>query len=136
MKKLWDIQRGGAFLLLAGLAVENLLKAIWVKQHRDDDALFECDPNGKKRLSRKLTHHRLGSLAHAVGFKPTSDESELLSRLQHQVEWAGKYPVGLDHYLPIHKAKDPFGFGAKSSLDHRDVWNLVERLRTRLAEES
>jgi hypothetical protein len=69
IKKLRDLQRGGPFMLLAGLAVENLLKAIWVKQHPGDDVLFESDSDGKRRLSRKLTHHRLGDLAQAVGFQ-------------------------------------------------------------------
>jgi hypothetical protein len=134
IKKLWDLQRGGPFMLLAGLAVENLLKAIWVKQHPGDDVLFESDSDGKRRLSRKLTHHRLGDLAQAVGFSPTAEERGLFQRLQHHVEWAGKYPVGTDHFLPLHKGitQDPFGFRAVSNLDFRDVCDLVGRLRPHL----
>jgi hypothetical protein len=88
-----QLRYGSTFMLLAGLGIENLLKASRAKQLHAEGRLFQVGRNGRPELARAIAHHRIDDLAEAIGFSPTAAERRLLKRLRHHVEWAGRYPV-------------------------------------------
>lgn len=73
----------GPFALLAGLAIENMLKG----------AVQEVTPRAERQL---VQGHDLIKLAKRLGLSLSSEESDLLERLTRFVKWAGRYPVALD----------------------------------------
>ena len=79
----------GPFFLLAGLAVENLLKAIIVKRmHAENRPVTE---GNVLRLERG--RHSLIALSRSAQITLSSEEREVLARLSTFVPWAGRYPV-------------------------------------------
>jgi len=72
-------------LVLYGLAIENLAKAVLVAQG--------VDATTAGALNRKLKHHNLSQLFREARITLDAETSALLDRLQDFVE-AGKYPVG------------------------------------------
>jgi hypothetical protein len=83
------------YMLLAGLAIENLAKAMLVEG--------SPTPVTKKGvLVRRLLSHDLVKLFDQTGLTFTADEIDLAERLQVFVQWAGRYPlpVRVDDQLP------------------------------------
>lgn len=80
----------GPFFLLAGLAVENLLKALVVKRmHAENRPVTEgnvlrLEPRGR---------HSLVALSRSAQITLSPEEREVLARLSTFVQWAGRYPV-------------------------------------------
>lgn len=79
---LWRI-----YLLLAGLALENLAKSVIVGQHPELVT--------REGLSRDWpgTGHRLRELFRRAGINLSWEETRLVLGLQRYVEWGGRYPV-------------------------------------------
>jgi hypothetical protein len=74
----------GTMTFLNGLAIENLVKALWVQKN---------DPiNDKGVLDRKIGHKQK-VLLKDVNFKLSNEEEDLLLRLETFVMWAGRYPM-------------------------------------------
>ena len=112
----WSWSSGGSVqpqLLLYGVAVENLLKAIRVAQGVHGVVGTSLNPD--------LRTHELWRYANDAGFKPDKAESKLLRKLQDVIE-SGKYPV----------AKKPGQHAAAWSFDYPSdiaaIWALLERL--------
>ena len=80
-----DFLTGPVYMLLAGLAVETLIKGIIVGSHRE---LVE-----EQKLSTELTHHNLPRLYKKAGLIENALQNNLLLRLQNYVENFGRYPV-------------------------------------------
>ncbi len=80
-----DFHRGPVYMLLAGLAIETLIKGIMVGQN---PRLVKS-----QKLSRKLTHHNLLDLYRAADMRENEPTKDLLLRLQNYVEIFGRYPV-------------------------------------------
>lgn len=80
-----DFYKGPVYMLLAGLAVETLIKGIIVGSHRE---LVE-----EQKLSTELTHHNLPRLYKKAGLIENALQNNLLLRLQNYVENFGRYPV-------------------------------------------
>ena len=76
---------GDTALMLYGLVVENLFKALLT------DRGLSASPTGN--FSQKS--HDLLALATKLDFLLDDSEAELLERLQNFVEWAGRYPIPL-----------------------------------------
>ena len=78
---------GAIELMLKGMAMECLLKALWVKQGNlfvqagDFEPVFGAGA------------HDLRQLAQAVSISTTPHESDLLGRLSHFIEYGGRYPI-------------------------------------------
>ena len=83
------------FMLLAGLAIENLAKAKLVEGRSSPATVGDA-------LAPDLKSHDLVDLLHRAGLTLSDDESYLAERLQAFVEWAGRYPipVKLEGQLP------------------------------------
>jgi hypothetical protein len=73
----------GPFALLAGLAIENMLKG----------AIQQMTPRALRNL---VIGHDLIKLAKRLDLPLSPAESDLLERLTRFVKWAGRYPVALD----------------------------------------
>ena len=80
-----DFQRGPVYMLLAGLALETLIKGIIVGRN---PKVVE-----HQKLSGKLTHHNLIELYRVAGLRESKYRNDLLLRLQNYVEIFGRYPV-------------------------------------------
>lgn len=78
----------GPFYLLSGLAVENLLKAIIVKQLPPGASLVRRD-----KLDAGVKHHKLTSLCDRARVTLSPKDKAFLERLTKFVEWRGRYPV-------------------------------------------
>ena len=79
-----------SFLLLSGLAIENVLKGLLISK---EPSVVET----KIRWKVGLGGHDLGELFKSNGFIPTSDEQEFLDALTQAVLWSGRYPVPKYH---------------------------------------
>ncbi|MCX5734999.1 MAG: hypothetical protein NTW68_11825 [candidate division NC10 bacterium] len=76
---------GAVFLMLAGFAIEALLKGI----------VLAGNPStvSHGRLPKWLLNHDLSGLMQRANVPLTGDEDELLRRLVEAVQWRGRYPV-------------------------------------------
>jgi hypothetical protein len=85
-------RRGGhkVVLLLRGLAVENLLKALIIGRLPEAER-WALVKSGE--LTTSLTKHDLAGLARAADFPVTPEIAALLLRLQEAVVWSGRYPM-------------------------------------------
>ncbi len=84
------LQHAAVYLMLAGFAVENALKAVRVKQ--EQAGVTKAKP-GVMAISKGLLTHDLRRLAGDAGLSLSSAERNLLERLQAYLMWAGRYPV-------------------------------------------
>jgi hypothetical protein len=73
--------------MLSGMAMECLLKAVWVKQGHN---LVE---DGKYVSIPGAGDHDLVQLAGAVGLTLSDLEKDVLRRLSHFIEYGGRYPI-------------------------------------------
>jgi hypothetical protein len=78
----------GPFAMLAGMAIENMLKGL-ILQRTARDARLEL------MSKKKLITHDLVTLATRAGVELADFEQELLARLSRFIVWAGRYPVAL-----------------------------------------
>jgi hypothetical protein len=82
------------YMLLVGLAVENLAKGICVASNPN---IIKND-----QFSGGLKTHKLLDLLERGGVKLSQEESYLLERLETFINWAGRYPIPakLEESLP------------------------------------
>lgn len=76
---------GDVAMMLYGLTIENLLKA--------GLAAKGCAVGANGNF--KLKVHNLQALTSELSLAVSQAEAELLERLQHFIEWAGRYPIPL-----------------------------------------
>jgi hypothetical protein len=90
----FDAPVAHVYMLLAGLAIENLAKAL-VAGRSSPATVGDA-------LAPDLKSHDLVDLLHRTGLTLSADETYLAERLQSFVEWAGRYPIPtrLDGQLP------------------------------------
>ncbi len=84
-KDLKNLEVFRVYMLVAGLAIENMIKAIIVK---NDPSLIERD-----KLDGKLDSHDLPGLFREAKVRMSPDEESYLKLLSGHVVWAGRYPV-------------------------------------------
>lgn len=103
-------------MMLYGLALENLLKGLWVIQG------LSATENGK--LSRKIKTHNLQNLFQNVDITITLEERRWLIQLEKIIK-SGKYPVGCE----ASKVNDDRG-GCEKHIDM--TWTLIVRVDSAL----
>jgi hypothetical protein len=83
---------GRVYMLLAGLAVENLVKGLLVVK---DPSQIQPDPNDWDRLFGRWVGkgHLNAELFDQGSVAASAEERELVDRLGTFVEWAGRYPT-------------------------------------------
>jgi hypothetical protein len=84
------LQHAPVFLMIAGFAVENALKAVLLKCGRSAATQTK---RGQLRIAAELQTHDLHRLARDAGITLTKAEQDLLDRLRDYLVWAGRYPV-------------------------------------------
>jgi hypothetical protein len=130
------------YLYCIGVAMENMLKGIYVLRHTD--SIYE---ESDLKIVKKVTKlgHRLFSLASKELQLPLDkSEEHLLLMLQDFVIWAGKYPGRSktpDQYKDLVRGKSyPNPFSEKEranfSKDEKSIHNLYKRLLTVLDNEA
>jgi hypothetical protein len=113
-------------MMLYGLAVENLMKAVIVARKPISDI---CFPLSEGLFPRWFKSHDLLALAKRADLGVSRSQEHLLRRLRVFVE-CGKYPVGLreGQDYSTHVFSDP--------LDWNDVFQLLEYLEEELQKAS
>jgi hypothetical protein len=79
------VGRRSVFLLLAGLAIENLVKGLFVQRGHVTTT--------SSQLAGELGGHPIRWRLRRMGISLTPREERLLDRLEAAVSWQGKYPV-------------------------------------------
>lgn len=85
-------------MMLAGFAMENMLKALRVAQLNSESPVSEND----RRVMKLTKTHDLGKLAKDAGIETGSIAIEALETLRQFLEWAGRYsrPVNRKSFWP------------------------------------
>ena len=106
---------GAAFLMLAGFAIEALLKGIVIA--RDPSTVSDG------RFPKWLLNHDLARLMKRANVSLTEDEAQLVRRLAEAVQWRGRYPV------PRHAGElpDSHGIGIYDVDNFRALYDRLER---------
>lgn len=113
---------GPTFMLLAGLAVENYLKAICIK------TFGAFGENGKFMYGT----HNLIKLATNTGLAFSTAESELIERLEQFVVFAGRHPSPKDSEALIPRIHSDGSWGVLGNVtggDHNSWKDLLTKLR-------
>lgn len=84
------LQHAAVYLMIAGFAVENALKAVLL---RCEQAAATQESRGVLRIANKLKTHDLRRLAREARISLEKAEYDLLDRLCAYLMWAGRYPV-------------------------------------------
>jgi hypothetical protein len=103
-----------AFFLLAGYAVENYLKGLWLSRN----AAKAVDPS----VDPFIPAHKLTSIARQAGVSLTTAHEATLELLERSVTWYARYPVP--------KQPEAFQLFGSQSGEVERVLALLEHLRT------
>lgn len=123
----------GQYMMLAGFAIENLAKGLILvsEPHR-----VQPDPAKPGRLLRwEGSGHLLERLLRDANETLSAAESELVTRFETFINWAGRYPVALQAMEMAHPPGQD-GRARMSSDDIAAFEALYERLRRRLWHEA
>jgi len=116
------------WVMLCGLAVENLLKALIAASEGPD-----MHKRDRKQLD--VGSHKLVALRHRAKIGLTQEEDILLRDLTHYVEWRGKYsrPKSAAAYVAFEEE----GIDARkfSTRDTRRMKALIDQLMSKLDRE-
>jgi hypothetical protein len=78
---------GAVCLMLRGMAVECLLKGLWLRHGN------ELVRDGRYIGIPGAGDHNLVQIASAVAFAVSVEEKDVLRRLSHFIEYGGRYPI-------------------------------------------
>ena len=112
----------GQFMLLAGLSIENCLKAICIERSGayTDDGKFQ------------FGHHDLIKLSSESGIEFSILEREFIERLEHFVVFAGRYPAPKNANALLPRVRSDGGWGSLGFFNGSDGadWKvLLQKLR-------
>jgi hypothetical protein len=117
----------GAVMMLGALAIENLLKAIRIKQVKQ---LFNS------RGAFVLDTHDVLKLAEDAGISLSQEEHILLERLEQFITWAGRYPMPLFSDPMRPRTLSNGGFSPRTTISHPSdfdaILNFAHKLKTML----
>jgi hypothetical protein len=82
----------GPFMLLSGMAIENLLKSVLILR---DPSIATNTAILKNKWPGRKDGHGLEQMAEDVALSLSAKERQLLKRLEIFVRWGGRYPVAL-----------------------------------------
>jgi len=88
LSHLESTELNSTYLLLAGFAMENVLKGFCILRHPD---LIEG-----ANFDRRLITHNLPRIAEKLHLVLSEQESHLLHRLHRAIIWEGRYPIPLE----------------------------------------
>lgn len=111
--------------MLAGFAIENLLKAQLVARNE------HCDSNGKFKLGT----HDLRQLAVDARYDLTESEGRLLERIQEFTVWTARYPVPLDSEAMRPRPTPEGGFAPRTYHQIGEDWPTIRSFFERFKED-
>lgn len=111
--------------LLYGFAVENLLKALWLRRGN------QFVVGGKFSGPKGVSGHDLSKLAALVNFDTTDEEFFVLSGLHVKLVAAARYPIGTDWYKQRPLRLLNGGFSSHTTFNSGDI-SLIESMVARL----
>ena len=119
----------GTYFMLMAYAIENLLKAILIRQCMED---YEQEVMRTHELPKDLKEHDLMFLINKTNFTINQTETNLLSRLCRNSVWQGRYPVPVKaaqlDSIVVHKGEAHFtAFLAPSDIPNLN--SLIKRIR-------
>ncbi len=85
-----DVECLSVYLMLAGLAMENLCKGHIVSHLRPEEKAILDEGKLPPRLDQQ---HRVIRLLSEIGIGLSAEENELLIRVQDSIHWLGRYPA-------------------------------------------
>lgn len=115
----------GVAYMLAGFAVEVLLKALLVQN---------ASPWNEKGQFQ-LKSHDLTELAHAADFNLIEGETRLLEKLEEFLNWAGRYPIPLRSESMRPRTTPSGGFASRTYHNLGEDWTAVRVLIARLKQQ-
>ena len=83
-----DMSMATIAFMLAGFAIENVLKGIRVQQINIESPVLE----GDIRVKSITSTHNLARLASDAGITLTAEENKLFDKLTDLIIWSGRYP--------------------------------------------
>ena len=118
-----NLETGLAWMLLTGLALENLAKAVLLKRNPSvaRPGRLPKWPGDGHDLNRLFSHAVIG-----IG----ADEREMLERLTEFVRWRGRYPIPGNYSAMLPRSSVPGGGTPymMPTTDHGMAVNLFDRL--------
>jgi hypothetical protein len=117
--------------MLLGLALECLLKGLWIKKHQawlDKNRDFSLTRNGKYVGIPGAGDHDLKQLADAAKLDTSRTEAAVLERLTGFVMFAGRYPIA-----KMPKLMKPRRTGGAEAASPKYITATEMRLADRLA---
>jgi hypothetical protein len=117
-----DIECLSVYLMLAGLAIENLCKGHFVSQLRPDE---EATLSAGKLPPRLDQQHRIIRLVSDTGLLLSESENELLTRVQDSIQWLGRYPAPKSFKYLVNEIN--------AAGDVEQIGNFLARLQTHVA---
>jgi len=84
----------GVYFMLVAYALENLFKALIIREHRDyiEDQVLRT----RGKLPKIVNNHDLIRLAKEAHFTIDVPDEDVLTRLRWNSLWAGRYPLPVD----------------------------------------
>jgi hypothetical protein len=80
-------------MMLIGFALENLIKAVSIKQYTSQGNSITSFEELQKKVWKAKNSHDISEIAQNCNFLLTDDESDLLDRHTEFVIWAGRYHI-------------------------------------------
>lgn len=129
----WDKLRKGdlitfhyfsLYFMLSSFAIENLLKALIIKNNNED---IKERVNKKNRLPNCLNSHDLLELSKKAGLEcEETYEKQFLKKLSDNAIWEGRYPI----------PSGPKDYNNRivffNSMDYKDIENLIREIKAKL----
>ena len=136
LRDAWDEDRllFGPYLLLSGMAIENLLKAALLQRRPElvrDGQLTKSGLGGG-------SGHNLTVMAREVSPALAERHADLLARLQAQVVWGGRYPVPLraEHFVGQPRAGGRGNLRTFRTSDPIEIQALFDELAAMVARDA
>jgi hypothetical protein len=108
------------------MALECLLKALWVKQKNASTPAAELEALRARGFPKEIRTHNVARLAKATSFSTTDvDENELLEGASTIITYIGRYPTPLTNEE----------FVVNRSIGHGRAAEAFERMYARLSQE-
>jgi hypothetical protein len=129
-----DLFLCGPYLLLAGMAIENMLKAVLLQRRPElvrDGQLTKAGFGGGGG-------HNLSAMAREFSPALADRYADLLARLQAHVVWGGRYPVPLkaEHFTTQPRAGGPTNPRTFWTSDPAEIQSLAEELEAAVSRNS
>ena len=89
-KAMPSVEYNSVYLMLSALVIENLCKGQIALQLTEVEKRVLDNGKWPRRL---MGNHKIEAFFKDVGFTPTAQDREIVSRIQTAIDWRGRYPL-------------------------------------------